>query len=411
MRRRRIAALALAAALATAATAGAAGSTARPAASAAADAENGFALALLTHLGGDGNVIYSPYSIATALAMVDAGAQGSTAAQIDRLLGAPTAAAAVSDARALRAAVDAAAGGESVPPGAGAPTLEVANALWTQTGVPIEAPFVSALTDGFGAPPRATGFRSAPDSARLAIDGWVSQHTAGLIPSLLPPGSLSPATVFVLANAIYLKARWASPFNKALTHPAPFTTAAGQRVTAQFMTANNAGFAYAATPGYQAVDLPYRSSSLSLLAILPTAGTLTGLHLDAAALDSLAGSLRLRRVDLLMPKIHLRTQTALNGPLEALGMTSAFGPSADLRGITRQVPLSISLVEHAADLKVDEQGTVAAAATGIVGPTAIALPPGRPVTVDVDHPYLLLLRDDRSGAVLFVARVADPDSP
>ena len=395
-----------------AAAAGAAGSGARPAAWAAADAENGFALALLAHLGGAGNVIYSPYSIATALAMVDAGAQGSTAAQIDRVLGARTAAAAVSDARTLRAAVDASAGGgESVPPGAGAPTLEVANALWTQTGVTIEAPFATALANGFSAPPQATDFRTAPESARQKINGWVSQHTAGLIPSLLPPGSVGPATVFVLANAIYLKAHWAAPFETALTHPAPFMTAAGRRVTAQFMTAEDAGFAYAATPRYQAVDLPYRSSTLSLLAILPSAGTLTGLHLDAAALDSLVGSLRLRRVDLLMPKIHLRTQTALNGPLEALGMTSAFGPSADLRGITRQVPLAISLVEHAADLKVDEEGTVAAAATGIVGPTAIALPPGSPVTVDLDHPYLLLLRDDSSGAVLFVARVADPENP
>jgi serpin B len=111
-----------------------------------------------------------------------------------------------------------------------------------------------------------------------------------------------------------------------------------------------------------------------------------------------------------MPKLHLHTQTLLNGPLEALGMTDAFSPSADFSGITARIPLRISIVEHAADLKVDEQGTVAAAATGIVGPTAIARPPGPPVTVDLDRPYLLLLRDDASGAILFVARVTDPSS-
>ena len=109
-----------------------------------------------------------------------------------------------------------------------------------------------------------------------------------------------------------------------------------------------------------------------------------------------------------MPKLQLRTQTSLDGPLEALGMTDAFSSSADFSGITKRVPLRISVVEHAADLKIDEQGTVAAAATGIVGPTAIARPPGPPVTVDLDRPYLLLLRDDAGGAILFVARVADP---
>jgi serpin B len=216
--------------------------------------------------------------------------------------------------------------------------------------------------------------------------------------------------VFVLANAVYLKANWTTPFNTGLTHDAPFAPATGASVSVPFMLANDANYPYASAPDYQAVDLPYRSSTFSLLAILPTGEPLGRFEhtLTATSLASLVGSLHTRAVDLHMPKIDLRTQTALNTPLQTLGMTAAFGPSADFRGITTATPLQISLVEHAADLKVDEQGTVAAAATGIIGPTAIAQPRGSPVTVNLDRPYLLLLRDDASGAILFVARVADP---
>jgi serpin B len=398
--------LVIACGLAAGAASATAAATTAP--TAAANAENAFALSLLNRLGGTGNVVYSPYSVDTALTMVDAGAVGPTAAEINRVLGAASSAAATANATALGGAVQ----GAASRGGGAAPTLELANALWTQQGVTLRPRFVETLTDAFGAPPQATDFRGAPQSARQAINGWVSQHTAGLIPSLLPQGSVTPATVFVLANAIYLKAHWDSPFNTNLTHTAPFTTATSGSVSAQFMRANDTPYRYAGGAHYQAVDLPYQSSSLSLLAILPTGESLARFSstFNASALRSLVASLRLRSVNLRMPKIHLRTQTALNAPLEALGMRDAFGAAANFSGITSQAPLQISLVEHAADLKIDEQGTVAAAATGIVGPTAIALPPGQPVTVNLDRPYLLLLREDSSGAILFVARVANPDA-
>ena len=177
------------------------------------------------------------------------------------------------------------------------------------------------------------------------------------------------------------------------------------------MTADGADFAYASSAHYEAVDLPYLSSSLSLLAILPTGESLTQFEttLSAESLAALVRSLNARSVKLRMPKIHLHTQTSLNGPLAALGMTAAFGPLANFSGITTDMPLKISLVEHAADLMVDEPGTVAAAATGING-IALSAPGPATATVNLDHPYLLLLRDDASGAILFVARVANPDA-
>ena len=402
----------VAAALVLVAFAGGAAATAAPASQpgtpSAASSENAFALSLLPLIGGDANAVYSPYSIDTALTMAGAGAKGTTAEQIDHVLGASSGATADANAAALLRALGSAAPGGS----SGGPTLQLANALWIQDGVSLERPFVATLTDSFDAPPQSTNFATAPESALQEINGWVSRHTAGLIANLLQPGSVTPATVFVLANAIYLKANWATPFDSHLTHRAPFTTTTGRLVDVPFMSAANVDYGYASASNYQAVDLPYRSSSLSLLAILPVGESITRFDatLTAARLAALVGALHAHAVNLLMPKLHLHTHTLLNGPLEALGMTDAFSPSADFSGITARIPLRISIVEHAADLKVDEQGTVAAAATGIVGPTAIARPPGPPVTVDLDRPYLLLLRDDASGAILFVARVADPGS-
>jgi serpin B len=370
-----------------------------------ASAENAFALSLLRLLGRAGNVVYSPYSIDTALTMADAGAAGQTASQISAVLHAPTPATAVAEAAAVTRSLDSAVGS-----GFGAPQLELANALWTASGLALERRFVTTLSDSFAAPPRSTDFAGAPQAALATINAWVAAHTAQLIRNLLGPGSITPQTAFVLANAVYLKARWAAPFNASLTHPARFTTASGESVQVPFMTKDEADYRYAAGSDYQAVDLPYLASSLSLLAILPRGTSLTRFDatLSPTALARIVSTLAVRNVNLMMPKISLSTQTSLNAPLAQLGMTDAFTPAANFSAITKQRALAISLVEHAADLKIDEAGTIAAAATAIIGPTAIARPPLPTVTLTLNHPYLLLLRDDADGAILFVAAVANP---
>jgi serpin B len=372
---------------------------------AGASAENGFALSLLRLLGRTGNVVYSPYSIDTALTMADAGAAGQTASQISAVLHAPAPASAVTDAAAVTRSLDSAVGS-----GFGAPQLELANALWTATGLALEHRFVKTLSNSFAAPPQSTDFAGAPQAALATINAWVAAHTAQLIRNLLGPGSITPQTAFVLANAVYLKARWAAPFNAELTHPARFTTAGGEGVQVPFMTKDDADYRYAAGSDYQAVDLPYLASSLSLLAILPRGTSLTRFDatLSATALARIVGTLAVRSVNLMMPKLNLSTQTSLNAPLAQLGMTDAFTPAANFSAITKQRALDISLVEHAADLKIDEAGTIAAAATAIIGPTAIARPPLPTVTLTLNHPYLLLLRDDADGAIVFVAAVANP---
>jgi serpin B len=372
-------------------------------------ATNTLALELLPRLGGQGNVVFSPYSIEAALAMVDQGAAGSTASEIAHVLGGEDASALAGPNLALANALI-----SSVSPPAGTKASDVAhlliaNGLWVQDGLALENPFTTTLGNDFGAAPQSADFHGDAAGARQAINGWIAAHTGQLIKNLMGPAAITPRTALVLANAIYLKAHWASPFEKTMTAPAPFTTAAGGSVRAPFMTQSPTEFGYGHGKGYVAVDLPYLNSRLSMLAVMPAPGTIATFQrsLTAARFGRVVGSLRRQFVDLRMPKLSLKLHTDLSAALARLGMPTAFSDQADFSGITRATSLKIATVQHGALLRIDEAGTVAAAATGIsLEPTAVPIGPAARVTLN--HPYLLFLRDDGTGAILFAARVADP---
>jgi serpin B len=375
----------------------------------AVTATNALGLKLLPRLGGGGNVVFSPYSIQTALAMLDQGAAGTTAAQIDKLLGGQSAPALAAANEALTAGLT-----DAVLPPHGAPAADTArlltaDALWVESGLPLQQPFQSALQQDFGAAPQAASFSTDPDAARQAINQWAADHTAQLIKNLMPPGSITSQTALVLANAIYLKARWENPFVKASTANAPFFTSKAQHVSVPFMTERAFEAPYGQGPGYRAIELPYADSTLSMLAVMPPQGTLPGFQrkLTPASLSQISGALRTRNVDLQMPRLTLRLHASLNGALEALGMPVAFSALADFSGITHRESLKIQDVEHGAYMRVDEAGTVAAAATGIsTEPTAVL--GGPMVHLSLNHPFLLFLRDDTTGAILFAGRVVNP---
>jgi serpin B len=336
--------------------------------------------------------------------MVDTGARGTTATEIDHVLH-TTAPAAVA---AGLATIDARLTAAHAP--AGAPRLDLANGLWVQSGLRLEKPFTSTLASLFGAAPQSVNFAGAPDTARQTINSWVADHTANLIPDLFPSGTITPQTVAVLANAIDLAARWSDPFTRSQTANGPFYTATGPAVQVPFMTQEvPSAFPYANRGSYQAVELPYLHSTLSMLLVMPKPGTLArfehGLSIGSLAL--LERRLSPVRVDLHIPRFHLSFDTELNPVLSELGMPVAFSDAADFSGIVAHPQLKISAVEHDADLRVDEQGTVAAAATGIsIVPTAIAPQPATELTLD--HPFLAFLRDDATGTILFVAQVTNP---
>ncbi len=243
----------------------------------------------------------------------------------------------------------------------------------------------------------------------------MSGHTGGIIPQIL--FSLPEEVRLALTNAIYLNASWLHPFDPTETSPAPFYghhryDNHDRSSSVEFMHETDR-LPYGAGRDYVAVELPYRASTLSLLVVLPVGQDLGALQhqLSARGLARIVHGLSLRDVQLSLPRFHLMTQISLKDPLRALGMTDAFSETANFSGITAAEQLKIGFVEHAADLRVDEAGTVAAAATVVgVVPTAGKVTPRDVTRFNANRPFLFFLRDDRTGAVLFAGRLTNPAS-
>lgn len=344
------------------------------------------------------NTVISPVSLATRLDMAYLGARGSTAAAIARVLHLPgdargRAAAAFGARSALLRSLD--------RPGV---TFAASNRIWADPSLVTRRSFVAALRAADQA--RVTGLPllSRPEQSRRRINASVAASTRGHIKHLLPPGALSqPPTGWVLTGALYLNARWQRPFNHALTAGGSFR-AAGGRVTASFM--RGGAFPVTRAHGWTAVALPYKGGRLSMLAALPPAGG-TGCQVpDAATADALASGLARSKTltDVALPRVTMASSESLKGVLTKLGMGVAFGDGADFSGLSPQA-CCIGFVQHAATLAIAEKGTVASAATAVgMEPTAAH------VVLSFDRPYLLMLRDARTGEPLMMAWVANPAS-
>jgi serine protease inhibitor len=342
----------------------------------------------------------SPFSISEALSMTYAGARGGTAEQIatalDFRLPLPR----------LAAAFNAQTQSLAQANTSGA-TLEIANGLFCQTGENFRQPFLAILARDYGAGMHAVDFSNP--AAVAQINGWVSDHTAGNIPRLLSPGDLDPLTRLVLVDAVYLDAKWLSPFQRQDTRRDIFYAAGGAiRVPTMHQ---NGTFTYRSGDGYQALELPYQGGRLALDILLPNKGHLKPLLAQIAA----SGPLRLldglapQYVTVALPKFQLRTQFDLNGPLASMGMPLAFEQGrADLSGIAGPPGyLYIQHVIHEAYIDVDEAGTKAAAATAVViGTSAIEAPPK--IQFIVDRPFVFVLRDTRTGTILFTGLASHP---
>jgi serpin B len=355
-----------------------------------------------------GNVFFSPYSITTALTMAAGGARGETLTQMLTVLHDTLPPATLQDAtNALNLALLAPRPCPAAPTAGrscsnGQPLeLEVANSEWGQAGYRIESAFLDLLARDYGAALNTVDYQQDPTGATKAINDWVAAHTNNKIRRLF--ASLDPSTRLVLANAVHFKASWSQPFSPAATRSGPFTTATGSTVSVPFMHGVVRGSA-ASGDGWQAVDLPYIGDA-SMTLIVPDAGQFASFErsLDSPKLASILGALAPSDITLSLPKLQLKDQSDLIPALQKLGMTDAF-QNADFSGISGTRQLSISQIVHQATINVDEQGTEAAAATGI----AFLLAGEPPTNLSVDRPYLLLIRDDKTGAILFLGRVTDP---
>lgn len=354
-----------------------------------------------------GNLFYSPYSISVALAMTYAGARGETERQMAQVLHF-----ALEQARLHPAfnALDQALASR----GAGAKSkdgqpfrLRVANSLWGQAGYTFLPAFLDTLAENYGAGLRLVDFKGAPEDARKAINDWVSDRTEGRIRDLIPQGAIDTLTRLVLANAIYFNAAWMHTFEKSATQDGPFYLLDGSQVTVPMMRQNER-FPYFAGKGVQAVELPYDGGEVSMVLLVPDRGAFSAFEeaLSAQVVTDILARMEQISVNLAMPRFKYDATLSLADTLRAMGMPEAFSANADFSGMDGTRNLAITDVFHKAFVAVDEAGTEAAAATAvIIGLTAM---PASPVDLTVDRPFIFLIRDIQTGAILFVGRVLNP---
>ena len=367
-------------------------------------------LALMRANGGldAGNVALSPWSITTAIAMARVGAKGTTASEIDALLHSTDAAAFDQAMNGVDQALEGRNG--SFRNDAGGADLHIelssANRAFTQDGLQLEAPFLDTLAARYGVGVGLVDYKKAAEKARLEINAFVAKQTHDKINELIPKGKVDADTRLVLVNALYLDADWARPFIARLTGDSPFHAPTGDVQVPMMRSGDERDVAQG--DGWRSVELPYANHQLAMTVIVPDAGRFDEIvsHLDQTLVDATTLTHR-SPLAFALPRFHITKQLSLAAPLAALGMPTAFTAQADFSGITTQAPLQIGDIIHQADVQVDEEGTIAAAATADVFNTV-----GRAIGEElvVDRPFLFLVRDEPTGAILFAGQVTDPSA-
>ncbi|MFJ6215303.1 serpin family protein [Streptomyces sp. NPDC092296] len=379
---------------------------------AAAGSSNALGLDLLHTLTASGtgaadDLAVSPSSLATALAMLAPGARGATATELAAVLHTrlpadrfATATGALARAAQSRAAADGL-------------TLRESATVWLQRDYAVREAYLDLLASAFDTGVRTADFKTDPEGARRAVNALVERQTEGYVKELFPPRAIDSRTRLALTDTLYLKADWASPFRKDATRQLPFHLLDGSAPKVATMSRSDS-LRYGAGSGWQAVELPYQGGRLALDVLLPAAGTFADFRagLDGPLLDGILGGLRAQAVDLALPRFAFDWGQPLVETLRTLGVRSAFGPAADFTGIPadpKEPPLSVQSVVQKVHLAVDEQGTTAAAASGVsVRVASAARPPGTVAEMRVDRPFLFLIREVTTGQALFLGQVTDP---
>lgn len=370
-----------------------------------------FALALHRYLADHegGNVFVSPYSISSAIAMAYAGARGDTRTQIQETLHYSLEEEVHPAFDDLEAELEQR-GTDSSPDSddeVDGFQLDVANAVWGQAGAPFKDEYLDLLESHYGAGLRPADFRSDPESERQRINEWVAERTDGRIENLLPQGTISKLTRLVLTNAIYFLATWQSEFDPEETEPSTLTALDGTTSTVPMMR-QGLRTDYASINGAEAIELPYVGRDVSMVLILPDAGSFESFErsLDAETLFEIFDVLGDARGAIRLPGFEYRTELTLSDQLSALGMALPFKRAADFSGMDEEgETLYIEDVYHEAYVAVDEEGTEATGATAVV--TNVTSSPPESFDLTFDRPFLFCIRDRPTDAVLFLGRVTD----
>ena len=346
-----------------------------------------------------GNLIFSPINVSAALMMAHVGARGETEKELAGLLHLPA------QSKDIHREFGELHRGLRTRWGV---KLNFANALWLHRGVGIADGYRKTLTKDYGAELNRVDFVSGRAAARRAINQWGSKHTNGRIKNSLPPGSINAWTRMVLSSAIYFKGTWRTRFQKSRTYDAPFYVTKDKSVTVPMMKTKEALFRTAHTKNVHAVELPYTGGVLSMLIILPK----EEVGLDAVEksmtpenLKRLIGELYESETKVFLPRFDVKSQFELASPLIKMGASRMFSGDADFSGIGTGInPLFVQGVVHSAFIIVDEDGTEAGGITHIsYGLSASMMSEFR-----VDRPFLYLIRDRKTGSILFMGRVVNP---
>jgi serpin B len=363
---------------------------------------NQFALDLYNRLRAkDGNLFFSPYSISAALAMTSVGARGQTLDEINKTLHFPE------QARLHPTFAELGRAHNGAPGEKRGYELRTANRMWGQKDYGFLPELQQTLRRSYRAGIEEIDFGEV-EQARQTINRWVEKETNDKIKDLLQRGVLTAQTRFALTNAIYFKGDWVSQFKKDATREGPFRVGNGKTVQAPLMHQEKA-FRYSSEKTFQAVELPYVGKDVAMLVLLPK--KVDGLadiekELTPERLDTILKQLTGMDGQLTLPKFKLTDQFRLDSTLAAMGMPTAFSPGkADLSGFTGRSDLFIQAVVHKAFVEVNEEGTTAAAAT-VVSSGGESAPDT--FVFQADHPFVFLIRDTKSGSILFLGRVSDP---
>jgi serpin B len=365
------------------------------------DANNEFALKIYKEIIKEEkeNVFISPYSISTALAIVYEGAREETAEEIVSVFGFPE------EDSVRRPAV------ASIYNRLNAENdnyeMKTANALWVQEDYNLLPTFTEATERFYGGVARNIDFGKDPEKAREIINSWVAEKTNDIIDELFPENSFSGLTRLVITNAIYFKGDWEDEFDEENTTESDFYVDSDETVQVEMMQKTDGEYRYYEDETVQVLEMPYKGEEVSMMVILPRENDLSAVEntITVDKIKTVATKSYKQEVDVYLPKFELETDYSLISYLEGLGMNLSFGSGADFSGMNGDKSLFIGKVVHSAYITVDEKGTEAAAATGVVMMESAM--PEEKKQFKADHPFIFIIQE-KTGNILFMGRVVNP---
>ncbi len=363
-------------------------------------ANNRFAFDLYSALPKDKpNLFFSPYSISSAFSIAYEGAANQTATEIENVLGFPV------DATERRSSF--ARMYNLLNKTDKEYQLYTANAFWAQENYPFLSEYVGVVEQYYDGNVVNVDFVNETESSRLRINQWVENHTNNRIKDLLPVGSVDSLTRLVITNTIFFKGDWNLQFDPRDTQEADFKVSKNQTKKVQLMSLVDEPQGYGETEEVQVLQLPYKGNEISMLVILPKEESLETIekNLSIERLSEWKNALQKKKADVYLPKFKLETSYDLVPTLREMGMNVPFTENADFSGMSAQEQLLITGVLHKAFVEVNEEGTEAAAATGIIVGTTSYEPP---TVFRADHPFIFIIQENSTGEILFLGRFSEP---